>query len=220
MSGSRLFRCALLALLPLLGTASASAQVDVDGRLDEPAWGGARVVASTDDYQLRRIDTADSTYLGLARAYPGPALLLIPAGEALDVGHVGSALGRARYRDQRLIAPFRWSLRDPATRRKLDPPGSYGSEQSEFYQDAGWVASTSMMGQPGEMEIRLDRRRLDERWVLVLPMTGGGATASYYPQPPPPSVATVVQELLHGHAPLQLGRGPGGTLGGLRRIAY
>ncbi len=187
----------------------------VDGRRDPGEW---------------RLAAAERPAAGevLVRREPGAVWILVRSdvempvhfyrveAGTLTVLHASASLGAAVYRPAadgglELASPFDWRLRDPRLRET--PTLDLGGEQRQFLAHERWVASTTWLGEPGVVELRLDRAWLEApgvRWAVTY-FAGGDEARHLVHYPPGSGLADpeVERQLMIGDCPRRVVLGTG-----------
>lgn len=131
--------------------------ITLDGKLSDGEWADALRLNLTQGGQL--LLKYDGTHLlvGMKGAKEGWGHLYVTDGKDIHVLHASAALGSAIYRQEpghvwQLVTPFKWELRD----RSLSEQAV--AARAAYLEANGWVATTSRMGEPGEVEYKIAGR--------------------------------------------------------------
>jgi len=180
----------------------------VDGQIGLGEWSATTARASA--VQVRRVGR--EVFLLVRTEGTHPVHVYIEEGRTLRLLHASAALGEARYErdddgDYRLTRGFVWSLADPA--RGGPPLRELAAAQREHLARAGWVASTSSLGDAGVVEFRLASALIDRpgvRWGAGYFEGGEGPDClrHFPPGSPPNLLAADELALLSGSPPLRL----------------
>jgi hypothetical protein len=127
----------------------------IDGKIMAEEWRGARSEFFSDGSELLLLRHGDDLYLGI-RAQTQDLIagnVFIEAGDGVTIHHASMALGTAEYRkngeDWRLVRDFSWRCRGTGDVEKAT------AERETFLREEKWIASTSGMGNPQELEYRI-----------------------------------------------------------------
>ena len=127
----------------------------IDGTITAEEWKGARREAFSDGSELLLLRSKDELYLGIRASTAGMigANIFVDCGDSVSIFHVSAALGTAIYQKDgevwRLARNFSWRC------RRIDNGKEAGAEREAFLREEGWIASTSGMGNPQELEYRV-----------------------------------------------------------------
>ncbi len=127
----------------------------VDGTIRAEEWQGARRELFKDGSELRLLRHGEDFYLGIRAGGGGmiAANLFVESGEGISIYHASAALGTAVYKKDgeawRLVRNFSWRC------RRTDGGQEATAERDAFLREEGWIASTSRMGTPNELEFRI-----------------------------------------------------------------
>jgi len=127
----------------------------IDGTIAAEEWKGARREFFADGSELLLLRNGDDLYVGIRAKGQGMIAgnVFIHQGDDIRILHASAALGAADYRKEgetwRLARDFSWSC------RKIDNGEEARAEREAFLREEGWVASTSRMGVPQELEYRI-----------------------------------------------------------------
>jgi hypothetical protein len=129
----------------------------IDGTITTEEWQGARRELFSDGSELLLLRHEDDLYLGIRAK--GQAMIagniFINRGDRITILHASAALGTAEYRkdgeDWRIVRNFSWRC------RRTDSGKEAMAERDAFFREEGWIASTSRMGTPEELEFRIQR---------------------------------------------------------------
>lgn len=110
------------------------------------------------------------------------ASLCFERGDEVHILHSSSAVGSGTYRRAgdiwQLVRPFEWRLRG------TDAGPAALEEQREHMERFGWVASTTVAGEPGETEFRISSRFLEDEtmtFALGLLLEDDGPAVAGWP---------------------------------------
>jgi hypothetical protein len=127
----------------------------IDGTIAAEEWREARRESFSDGSEFILLRKEDELYLGI-RAKPKERIaanVFIDTGGDITIYHASAAIGTAVYRKDgdifRLVRNFAWRCRGSGDGEK------HRAEREAFLHEEGWIASTSWMGSPHEIEYRI-----------------------------------------------------------------
>jgi len=127
----------------------------IDGTITAEEWQGARRESFSDGSELVLLRLGDELYLGIRAKTQDmiAANVFIESADGIAIHHASAALGTAAYeRDGdvwRLVRNFTWRCRGAGDGEETR------AERDAFLREEGWIASTSWMGNPHELEYRI-----------------------------------------------------------------
>ena len=127
----------------------------IDGTITTEEWQGARRESFSDGSELLLVRRGDDLYLGIRAKTKGliAGNVFIELSDGIAIHHASAALGTAVYRKDgevwRLVRNFSWRCRGIGNSEEAR------AERDAFLREEGWVASTSAMGTPQELEYRI-----------------------------------------------------------------
>ena len=127
----------------------------IDGTIGTDEWQGAQREFFSDRSELLLLRNGSSFYLGIRAATPDMigGNVFIEYSDGIVIHHVSAALGTAIYRkdgeEWRLARNFSWRCRGAGIGKEAE------AERESFLREEGWIASTSYMGTPQELEYRI-----------------------------------------------------------------
>ena len=120
---------------------------DIDGRLSDGEWDGARVTPLTGGGELHLMHADGYIFLGIRANAPVLGSICVDRESEVSVFHASASLGTAVYRNTgdewQLTQPFAWSF-----------PESH-AEEDKFLSREGWLANTVFVGDREEMEFQI-----------------------------------------------------------------
>ena len=134
---------------------AATNDIVLDGFIQPAEWAEA-IRLGGGDVELLVQEREEVLELALRTPPVFVASLCFERGAEIHVLHSSSAVGSATYRrsgdDWHLVQPFEWRLRG------TDDVAASAEEQSDHMRRFGWVATTVVVGAPGETEFRVSAR--------------------------------------------------------------
>lgn len=127
----------------------------LDGTLMPGEWDGARRETFADGSELHLMQGEGYLYVGIRANTPGMIVgnVFVNRGAQVAVLHASAALGTAVYERGRnnwqMTRGFSWCCRDTGDGEAAR------AERAAFLEQEGWMAATSPMGAPEEMEYRI-----------------------------------------------------------------
>ena len=128
----------------------------IDGTITDGEWDGAAVEAFSDGSELLLIYADGDLYLGIRSNTPDMIAtnVFVNRGDEIAIMHSSAALGTAIYQrsgDQwEKTQDFNWQCRDSSS------SDSAKAARAKFLQQEGWLANISYMGNPEEVEYRIE----------------------------------------------------------------
>jgi hypothetical protein len=127
----------------------------IDGTIASEEWQGARRESFSDGSELLLLRRGDDLYLGIRAKTQGliAGNVFIEYIDGIAIHHASAALGTAVYRKDgklwRLVRNFSWRCRGAGNGEEAR------AEREAFLREENWIASTSRMGTPQELEYRI-----------------------------------------------------------------
>jgi hypothetical protein len=156
--------------------------ITLDGKLSAGEWADALPLNLTEGGKLLLKYDGAHLLVGMKGAKEGWGHLYVTDGKGVYVLHASAALGSVIYQQEQghVWQPtnqFKWELRD----RSLSEQAV--AARASYLENNGWVASTSRMGEPGEVEFKVANRfKQGQEMSIAVAYITDPKKVQYWPQ--------------------------------------